>query len=353
MRLGLAIASALVGVLVALLVGPHPPALPDGTTGDPALAGRARAVLGTGHGTVAVALVEDGKVTVAGFGADGSTPFEIGSVTKPLTGMLLADLARTGDVRLDQPVGELVPGTPLAGARATLRDLAQHRSGLPRLEGGLGSLARQALANYTGSDPYDGSAADVLAIAGRAGAPGGAEPAYSNLGASALGDALAAQQRTDYPTLLRDRIVRPLGLTGTTVVSTPAELPAGRPAGADADSGRTREPWVAAGWAPAGIGVWSTADDLGRLATALLAGTAPGAASMDPTRDNGDGERIGLFWVTSEERGRQVTWHNGATGGFRSYLGLDREAGRAVVVLSASSLGVEDAALDLLLGEPA
>ena len=344
------ITSALVGVLVALLLGPKPPAPPDGTTGDAALAQRVRDVLGTGHGTVAVALVEDGRVTTAGFGADGTTPFEIGSVTKPLTGMLLADLARTGAVRLDQPVGELVPGTPLAGARATLRDLAQHRSGLPRLEGGVGPLAKQMLANVTGSDPYDGSAADVLRIAGSAGAPGGASPSYSNLGASALGDALAVQQGTDFPTLLRDRIVRPLGLRGTTVVTDPAQLPAGRAIGVDGNSGRGRDPWIAPGWAPAGTGVWSTADDLGTLAARLLDGTAPGASALDPTGDYRNGDRIGLFWITSQERGRQVTWHNGATGGFRSYVGLDRAANRALVVLSASSLDVDDAGVELLLG---
>lgn len=353
MKIGFAVAAALVGVLGALLVGPKPPALPDDTTGDAALAERARAVLDDGHGRAAVALVENGKVTVAGFGADGATPFEIGSVTKPLTGMLLADLTRTGRVRLDQPVGELVPGTPLAGARATLRELAQHRSGLPRLESGIGPPARQVLADLTGSDPYDGDAADVFAVAARAGAPGGAGPAYSNLGASVLGDALAARQRTDYPTLLRDRIVRPLGLTGTEVVTDPSELPAGRAEGTDGDSGRHLDPWIAPGWAPAGTGVWSTANDLGTLAARLLDGTAPGAAAMDPTGDYRDGDRIGLFWITSEERGRQVTWHNGATGGFRSYVGLDRSANRAVVVLSASSLDVDDAGGDLLLGESA
>lgn len=247
-----ALLAAVVGLGAALLVGPRPQRLPDLTTGDAALAAQARAALGRGHDQVAVALVEGGRVRLAGFGADGDTAFEIGSVTKALTGMLLADQVGAGTVRLDQPVGELVPGTPLADGRATLRELAQHRSGLPRLPRGM--LPRSLVGNLTGGDPYRGGSAEVFRAAGDAGAPGGAEPAYSNLGFAVLGDALATAARTPYARLLDSRLTRPLGMTRTTVVTEEAALPADRATGASAHTGRARDPWVSDGWAPAGIG---------------------------------------------------------------------------------------------------
>ena len=62
-------------------------------------------------------------LTFAGFGgADERTPFEAGSTTKAMTGMLLADMAEDGVVALDDPVGEHVAGTPPGSGAATLAE---------------------------------------------------------------------------------------------------------------------------------------------------------------------------------------------------------------------------------------
>jgi len=350
------------GLLAAATVGPHPPRLGPERTGDPVLAARALEALGgpQGHRSVAVAWVEDGEVTTAGLGAtgragepvDGDTPFETGSVAKGLTALLLADAVDRGEVRLDEPLGALVPGTSLAGSgAATLQEVATHRSGLPRLDPSPVALGRAALAGLTAGTPYSGGAGAVLGAAGDAGAPGGAEPEYSNLGFAALGDALAARAGTTYEQLLAERLTRPLGMTATTVADDPSEVPAGaaRPV---AGNGREQDPWTAPGWAPAGVGPHSTAADLGALATALLDGTAPGASALDPVAPDEDGRQIGLAWMTDpadRERGLPaVTWHNGGTGGTRTYVGLDREGGRAVVLLATGSEGVEAAGEALL-----
>ena len=345
------IGAVVAGLVAAVVVGPRPLSLPEGHTGDAALAAAARSALGDGHDRVAVALVEGDRVRYAGFGADERTPFEIGSVTKALTGMLLADVASDGAVELDRPVGPLAAGTPLAGGRATLRELAQHRSGLPRVPVRPGFLVRNTLSTWTGSDPYTEGPDRVLELAGDAGAPGGAEPAYSNLGAAALGDVLARQQRTTYGQLLRTRLLEPLGMRDTVAVTAPGGLPRGWEEGRSATSGLGQDPWIASGWLPAGVGTWSTAADLGTLARGVLDGTAPGASAATPTADYRGEDRIGLFWITSRVDGRTVTWHNGGTGGYSSYVGLDRDAGRAVVVLSASTAGVDRAAEELLTEE--
>ena len=77
------------------------------------------------------------------------------------------------------------------------------------------------------------------------------------------------------------------------------------------------------------------------LAAALLDGSAPGSAALDPVAPFGRGARIGAGWVTTEVNDREITWHNGGSGGFRSWLGLDRAAGTGVVILSATSASVD------------
>lgn len=344
--------SLLVGAGATLLVGPRAPSLPAGTatdTGDPALAARVHEVFGQekGHRGVAVALVDaDGTATFAGVGDSGdltrptvdeSTRFEIGSVTKGLTGMLVAEQVRRGEASLDDRLGG-----------ATLGELTTHRSGLPRQAPS--GIVTTALTGLSGGDPYSGDAAEVLAVASEQSPEGGADPVYSNLGAAAAGDLVASGAGAPYPELLRERVLGPLGMDETTVVSSADGLPDDRARGTSA-SGTDRAPWIAEGWAPAGIGVWSTTPDMARLVSALADGSAPGASAADPRTEHTDGDRIGLFWITKEFRGQPVTWHDGGTGGFRSFIGFERESGRGVVVLANTDADVDVGAVELLLGE--
>jgi CubicO group peptidase (beta-lactamase class C family) len=98
--------------------------------------------------------------------------------------------------------------------------------------------------------------------------------------------------------------------------------------------------WFASGYSPAGD-VWTTAHDLGRFLEAVIGGTAPGARAAVPVHDAGPGQRVGLGWLTTRIDGRDITWHNGATGGFTSYMGFDRATGRGVAVLSNTSMPVD------------
>ncbi len=343
--------SLLVGGVSTLLVGPRVPSLPTGTagdTGDPVLAARVHEVFapGRGYGGVSVAIIKaDGSATFAGVGSsddparpavDEDTAFEIGSVTKGLTGMLVAEQVERGEASLDDR---------LAGA--TLGELATHRSGLPRLP--LSMLPRGALARLSGGDPYSGDAQEVLALARGQEPSGGAEPTYSNLGAAAAGQLVAARAGASYPDLLRERVLSPLGMRATTVVTREEDLPAPRAHGTSA-SGRAQAPWIASGWAPAGIGVWSTASDLSRLVAALADASAPGADATAPRTPLGPGAEVGLFWITTEEAGRQVTWHDGGTGGSSSFVGFEPASGRGVVVLATTDAGVDAQALELLTG---
>lgn len=363
-HLGLAMILALAG---AMAIGPRPPSLSPETAGDEALAAELRAAIGGGRGfdTLAVAAVggapgttgapgtSGGEIRTAGLGgAGGETPFELGSITKAITGMLLADLVDDGVVALDDTLGELLPDVAFADpdlAATTLEQLATHRSGLPRDVPGhyLGRFGQMV-----GADPFgELSPQDMLDAAATA-EVGEREVAYSNFGFALLGQALAERTGTSYRDLLRARVLDPLGMDDTVVVAPgeplPPEAQPGRSAG-----GTLMAPWRGWGMAPAGGAVWSTAGDLGRLLEGVADGTAPGADAAESRADYREGARIGLGWITSTvttpDGERSITSHNGATGGYRTWAGFDPDSGDGVAVLSSTARPV-DAVGERLLG---
>ncbi|TWD81408.1 CubicO group peptidase (beta-lactamase class C family) [Kribbella amoyensis] len=297
---------------------------------------------GAGH-RLAVALVDGDSVRFAGRGADEHAAFETGSISKAFTGLLLSEAIRRGEVKLDQQVGSLLPLHESEVATATLEDLATHHAGLPSTPRQPLSAARSFFANLMAGNPYPYDVDQLLDHARSSGR--GDEPRYSNLGGALLGQALARSAGQTYPELLSERVLEPLGLTET---RTPVDEAGAAPPGYSS-GGRKQDPWVQVGYAPAG-GVVSSTRDLSKLAQSLLAGRSVDA--LAPRREF-DGERIGMFWLTSPlgGTGRNMVWHNGGTGGYRSFLGLDLERRRAVVVLSDVAVDVDDFA-EKLLEEP-
>ncbi|MFI2712064.1 serine hydrolase domain-containing protein [Micromonospora sp. NPDC018662] len=355
----LTVAAGLAAATIAAGLMPRAPELGRQQTGDADLAATVRAAVDDPQGLrgLAVASIDGGRVRVAGLGdrapggpaVEPGTPFEIGSVGKPLAGMLLAHRAATGAVRPDDRLRAVLPGVTGPAGEVTLAELASHRSGLPRLPTGPSTLARNWWTSVTAGNAYAGADVDqVVADAGGT-EPDGARGtvSYSNLGTSLLGQGLAAQAGVGYPELVRRDVLGPLGMTATVIATDATHLPGGRAEGATA-GGRPTEEWVGAGYAPAGVGVWSTAEDLARLTAAMLAGTAPGADAATPRFDDEGDRRIGYGWFTSRHGDREIVWHNGGTGGFRTYVGYDRAAGRGVVVLGNTARDVDALGLRLL-----
>ncbi|MER5770875.1 serine hydrolase domain-containing protein [Streptomyces sp. NPDC001985] len=329
------------------------------STGDPGLIARLKRAAGApgNFHTLSVAVVSGGTARFAALGTEHGdarepatehTAFEIGSATKVLTGMLLAGLAERGTVAPDTTVAELLPSrfTGRPAGRATLVELASHRSGLPRLHHrSLPVSLRDAYRVHRGRDPYRGIDRDSFLQ--RAAAVTGPAPAggfdYSNLGMSLLGHALAAAAHPGhgYGELLERELLAPLGMDRTRVVATEEErLPDPRALPHDRD-GRPVQPWISEGYAPSGSGVWSTAGDLARLLLAVIGTTAPGADAARPRFEADGPNRIGLGWLTLTRDGQEVTWHNGGTGGSRSFIGFDRRTGRGAVVLANTGHDVD------------
>lgn len=347
-------AAAAVVLLCGLAAAPWPPRLAGSITGDAALAERVRPLLANPAEQVSVAWIDGDGVRYAGFGADEHTEYEIGSVSKTFTASLLADAVDRGEVSLETTVADIL-GTDLADPDAeigtvTLAELASHRSGLPRLAAGPDALPSLLAGQLLNRDPYTASPDRILAQAQAAGLNGRGTAAYSNLGYAFLGQLLAKAAGTSWEELLAQRLLTPLALKETHAPVTAENLPDGAPTGRSA-AGRPEGAWTANGTAPAG-GIRSTAADLVLYAQAQLDGTAPGAAALEPRWEDGNGGRYGLGWVTEQRGGREITWHNGQTGGFWSMVALDRESGQAVVMLSNVSAGQEEAVFELLAGGP-
>lgn len=342
---GIAILVALAVVVGGWLVRPRTLELEPARTGDAKLQAYIDQHFDIPGHRLEVVVIGDNSMTFAGRGANEHTPFEIGSVSKAITGLLLADSIRRGEVKLDQQVGTLLPLGDAEVATATLEDLATHHSGLPRTPTKPLAAARSLLASLNAGNPYPYDVDELISQA-KADAGGRGEPAYSNVGGALLGQALARKAGKSYPDLLRERILQPLDMQETHVPSTEAQAP---PEGYSS-GGRKEAPWIQDGYAPAG-GIVSSAGDLSLLVQSLLRGT--GVDALAPRRDYEEGERIGLFWVTSPLTGtdRKMIWHNGGTGGYRSFVGLDLEKKRAVVVLSDVAAYVDEFATELLASQ--
>jgi len=350
------IGGLLVGTLLGLTVGPKTPQLGEDSTGDPALVADVRAVLGNDRGldTVSVGRVRDGRVIFAGLGAtdDGpptpQTPYELGSITKTFTGLLLADAVQRGEMALEDPLSKYLPelaGTPAGGV--TLFELATHSSGLPALAPTGSSPLLAAVAN---ANPYDISVADLLEATKSVELKNEGEYAYSNLGMSLLGHAEARAAGTaDWPTLAAQRLLTPMAMTATTFAATEADVPDGAVRG-QLDNGWRAPYWYGQAYMPAGSSTWTTAEDMAKYARAVLSKRAPGMAALQPEAEARNGQ-IGLAWQLTEFANREVTWHNGGTGGMHTMLALDRERGQGVILLSNTTRSVDRAGLALAASE--
>lgn len=286
----------------------------------------------------AAAVVSPRGTIVAGRGSGPDDDFEIGSISKGVTGLLYADALARGEIEPDATLGTFLPLGDAPAARVTLQALSTHRSGLPRLPASAQTWRRTVALWRHGTNPYGEDLQQLLDQA--RGVPlGNPRPRYSNLGYELLGHALARAAAMTYTELLHRRIATPLRLDPFYAPASPDQLRPGAVTGTSR-RGRPRQPWTGEAVAPAG-GIRASITGMARLTAALLDGTAPGATALDPVTPFGARARIGAAWITIPMKDRPITWHNGGTGGFRSWLGLDRAAGTGVVVLAATTAPVD------------
>lgn len=252
---------------------------------------------------------------------DAKTVFQIGSVTKSFTSLLLADMVVRGEVNPDDPAASyLPPGVemPRKGRPITLQDLATHMSGLPHMPSNF-ELAADP-------NPYAAYTVDQLHafLSGYAlEYEPGSEQRYSSLGVALLGRLLANRMDTDYETLLKERVLEPLGMESTSITLSNDQERRLTP-------GHDRYLQPVDTWEmktlPASGSLRSTADDLLDLIASYLGyGDTPLEAAMKLQLD----EELG--WGIRPDG---VVGHSGGKLGYRSAVYFDPGTGIGAVVLA-------------------
>lgn len=309
-----------------------------------------------------VGISRPGERRVWGFGKPlqerdaGKAIFEIGSVTKAMLGTILAEMMLRGEVGLDDPVRRHLPSdwkVPTRdGREISLLHLTTHTSSLPRLPP---NLLVDSLLSLNLDDPY--AAYDMEDLkAGLAAVkleqPMGREVRYSNFGAGLLGVALARAGKYPSPVELFDeRLFRPLKMVDSTLDSRDESVDMRRMMSPTDAEGEAVSRWHFSALMTAGS-ARSTANDLLRFgeATCEAVKTPLSPAfrmARDRWRDIEEERSMGLGWIVEwdqdgEDRPITTVWHNGGTGGYRSFVWLVPVKNMTLVVISNSEKELEE-----------
>jgi CubicO group peptidase (beta-lactamase class C family) len=313
---------------------------------------------------IGLAVVKDGKVLVAkGYGVrklgdptpvDAQTLFAIASNTKVFTATALGLLVEDGKLEWDGPVGRTLPwfqmSDPYVTRELTVRDLLVHRSGLGLGAGDLmiwppSDLGRTDIARRLRYVPLAASFRSAYA--------------YDNVLYIVAGEVIQAASGRTWEEFVTDRILKKIGMTGTTVrwadfASAPdAAAPHASidgavrlvkafetdnmsPAGGISSSAADMAKWVlvllSEGRLADGSRLFSerTARELMTIVTPIPIGAPP--PELAPLRRNFNGYALGLG--VHDYRGRKVVTHTGGLSGFVSKVTMIPELGLGVVVLT-------------------
>ncbi len=274
--------------------------------------------------------------------------YEIGSISKVFTTALLADKVVKGELSVDDPIDRYLPSSvyvpTFENQPITLGHLSDHTSSLPRMP-----------YNFTPADqdnPYVNYTADLMYDFLRTvelKRPVGAEYEYSNLAVGLLGHILAIQSGTSYEKLLQSVITGPLKMEETKIAfdqKMKRNLAIGHYQGSPVAN------WDLAVLEGAG-GIRSSAYDMLKFISAQMGLTNTSLReAFDlthiPRHDKAGNTQVGLGWHISKSFEGDIIWHNGATGGYTSFAGFNKETGKGVVVLTNSNASIDDIGFHLL-----
>ncbi|PYK70441.1 MAG: serine hydrolase [Verrucomicrobia bacterium] len=259
---------------------------------------------------------------------NGDTVFDVGSITKVFTALLLADMAQHGEVSVDDPAAKYLDAKKVkmperAGKEITLADLATHTSGLPLRPANLVSKdPNDKYRGYTVELMYECLSSFVLTR------DIGTKYEYSNLGYGLLGHVLEKRTSATYSELVESRITRPLGMKDTRIGLNSA-MKSRMAVGYNNELAPIPNEWHFGALQSAGA-FSSTANDLLKFLGALLgfkqSPLVPAMKSMLNVRRPGGMQpstQIALAWNVYVDGEQEVVWKNGSVGGYRSFIGFD------------------------------
>lgn len=320
-----------------------------------------------------VAVVDEDGSYIFSYGYQGvdkqkkitrDTIFEIGSISKVFTGLLLAEAVDSGAVTLETPIRSCVPAEFDAGQefydRITLAHLTTHTSGLPRLPKALDFTINGYISGLTGGNPYEKVTREKLfSYLSRTAPPKqiGTEANYSNYGVGLLGTCLSSQKGLSYEETLRRIVTDPLKMTNTSIHLTPEQealftpgyrgyLRVGRFV-----LGMKSKPWLMGEGLVGAGGIRSSGVDMLKFLEACIAEELDfmplAKKPIFPIDDESD---IGMGWLVDRGLlGNQTSiWHNGQTGGFNSYIGFLADKPRGVFVIANTTVNIQSLGEEIL-----
>jgi len=271
--------------------------------------------------------------------------YEIGSITKTFTGILLAQMVAEGKVNYDDPISKYLPhGVAIwdDSLSITLKELASHTSGLPRIPS---NLYMQMFKNI--DNPYkDYTDQDLYSFLKKYSPKDRAERKvdYSNLGMGLLGNILAITDQTDYKTLIEKRITTPLRMEHTYTGYREDTQITGHNGFGKPTPGWEEQTLEGAG------AIRSNVSDLMKYLEANLKNEVAYAESHTVVASQNENMQVGLAWFTikPKDSDSELLFHNGGSGGFRSVILISKEHQTGVVVLSNCIESVDDVGFRLM-----
>ncbi|MBL4605448.1 MAG: serine hydrolase [Flavobacteriaceae bacterium] len=280
---------------------------------------------------------------------DENSVFEIGSISKTFTGILLADMVVKGEVSLDDSLQQFLPNGITAPSRngksIRLVNMSNHTSSLPDMPNNLISTnPSNPYKDYSEKQLYNFLDSYKLTW------DIDSKQEYSNYAVGLLGHILAAKEQTNYENLMMQVIAKPLELENTRILFTSQmieNLAMGH------HEGREVENWDLTTFAGAG-GIRSTAVDMLKyLAVNMGLEKSNLYPAMKLSHKNSSSKEsrriIGLGWFTAKANDDlEIVWHNGGTAGYRAFVGFIKGGDKGVVVLSNSNANISNIGFHLL-----
>jgi D-alanyl-D-alanine-carboxypeptidase/D-alanyl-D-alanine-endopeptidase len=316
---------------------------------------------------IVVGCISGGEVATYGYGSTVSgggivpnenTIFELGSVTKTFTTLILADMVLKGQVNLTDPAEEFLPSTvhmpSYNGVKITLEHLATHTSGLPKSPSNLHPPWLNAWEDYSEADLYA-----FLNSYNLTREPGTVFE-YSNVGVGLLGHILELITGTDYETLVVQQITKILHMSDTRItLSYEQNMRLATPYYGTPSSPKL--PPVRVGYITFDVlkGCGALRSTLTDMITYVQANLGQNKSSLSSAMEfqhitrfkAGPGLTVCLGWL---KEGPRIFWHFGDTYGMESYVFFIEQEQVGVVVLAntrfsyTSSPPLSDAAYSIL-----
>jgi D-alanyl-D-alanine-carboxypeptidase/D-alanyl-D-alanine-endopeptidase len=306
--------------------------------------------------SIALAIIDSSSIQYFNFGktaedgkeVDENTIYEIGSISKVFTAIILAQQVQNGELELEDEINNFLPDdikVPVMGDRdITFGNLTDHTSGLPRMPDNFNPAnPNNPFADYSVDQMYEfiSNYQPVRTV--------GSEYEYSNLAQGLLGHLLALNDNSTYEELMLQSIANPLDMNDTRIELTQRmkeNLALGH------SGGKVVENWDIPTLAGAGA-IRSSTSDMAKFISANLGyvnnSFMEAMKLTHKVRHDKAGEMsVAMAWHIKKGENGDVIWHNGGTGGYRTFAGFVKETGKGIVLLSNSSTGADDIGFYLL-----